>query len=155
MKKEIKNQFMQMFFRFRRNGLDYIKIADLNMTELFVMNSLSENLFNDGTRVDLAEIQNHTYVTKAAISKMFTSLEKKGYVIRETDRANRRKITVELTACGKKVVEDATEKADEVLDLVISRFGEEKVCQLISLMDQLSDITEALKSEWEQPIAVD
>lgn len=147
MDRELKNQFMQVLFRFRKSGLDYVKISDLNMTELYVMNSLSENLFSDGKNIDLAEIQNHTYVTKAAISKMFTSLEKKGYVIRETDKLNRRRITVELTPCGKETVEEAAGTASDVLDIVISRLGEEKTCQLISLLNELSDVTDEVRSE--------
>ncbi len=147
MYKEIKSRFMQVLFRFRKSGLDYVKISDLNMTELYVMNSLSENLFNDGKNVDLAEIQNHTYITKAAISKMFSSLEKKGYVIRETDKANRRKITVELTPCGKRAVEDAAGTAGEILDIVISRLGEEKTYQLIALLNDLSDVTDEVRAE--------
>lgn len=147
MEKNIKDQFMQVLFRFRKSGLDSVKISDLNMTELFVMSNLSENLFNDDKSVDLAEIQNHTYVTKAAISKMFGTLEKKGYVIRETDKTNRRRITVEMTPSGKVAVDDAATRADEILELVISRLGEESTCQLILLLNRLSDIAEEVRTE--------
>lgn len=147
MEKGIKYELMQGLFRFRKNGLEYVKIADLNMTELFVMKNLFLNLFNGTKRVDLAEIQSQTYITKAAISKMFTSLEKKGYLVRETDKSNRRKITVEITPCGKHVVEGAAKKADDVLNIVISRLGMKETCQLISLLNQFSDVVEEVRNE--------
>ena len=144
---ELKNQLMQSLFRFRKTSFDYVKISDLNMTELFVLSNLMKTHFNEGTSVDLTQIQSHTYITKAAISKMFTSLEKKGYVIRETDKTNRRKITVEITPCGKDVIEDASQKANEVLDAVFTQFGADNTHQLISLLNSFSDITEDVKKE--------
>lgn len=144
---ELKNQLMQSLFRFRKTGFDYVKISELNMTELFVLSNLMKTHLNEGARVDLAQIQNHTYITKAAISKMFTSLEKKGYVIRETDKTNRRKITVEITPCGKEVIEDASERANGILDAVFTQFGAENTAELISLLNSFSDITEDVKNE--------
>ncbi|MDR3240260.1 MAG: transcriptional regulator [Clostridiales bacterium] len=146
MDNELKKQYMQILFRFRKAGLDFPKISDVNMTELFVMSGISNNACSGDKRVDMTEIQSNTHITKAAISLMFTSLEKRGYVVRETDRSNRRKITVELTAEGEKILAEAQQKVDWTLDETLSQLGEEKAWQLISLLNQLSDILDELKS---------
>jgi DNA-binding MarR family transcriptional regulator len=143
---KLKREYIQVLFRFKKAGLDFPKISDVNMTELFVMAGISNNAFFKDKSIDLTEIQNLTHITKAAISLMFTSLEKRGYVIRETDRSNRRRITVELTTEGEKVLAEAQTQVDLMLDQTLSRLGEEKAWQLISLLHELSDISDELKN---------
>jgi DNA-binding MarR family transcriptional regulator len=144
---KLKKQYVQVLFRFRKAGLDFPKISDVNMTELFVMAGLSNNVFCDDKSVNMTEIQNNTYISKAAISLMFTSLEKRGYVIRETDRNNRRKITVELTAKGETILAEAQGQVNQMLEEILSRLGEGKAWQLVSLLNQLSDIADDIKRE--------
>lgn len=147
MDSDLKKKYIQVLFRFKKCGLDFSRIPDVNMTELFIMAGLSSNIYGIDQSVDLSEIQNHTHITKAAISQIFSSLEKRGYVIRETDKSNRRKITVALTNDGTEILKKAKEHADIMLDEILSRFGEDNAWQLISLLDRLSDIAGDLKHE--------
>jgi DNA-binding MarR family transcriptional regulator len=143
----LKKAYIQILFRFRKNGLDIPKILDVNITELFVMAGISNNIFCNDKSVNMAQIQSNTHITKAAISQMFTSLEKRGYVVRETDKTNRRKITVELTPAGERILEEAQKQVDGMLEKTIARLGEEKAWQLIGLLEELSDIAEDIKRE--------
>lgn len=145
---ELKKKFMQAIFRFRKSGMDFPKMADINMTEFFVMNGLSKNIFGQDQSVDLSQVQCHTHVTKAAISQMFTSLEKRGYIIRETDKSNRRKITVTLTQQGKEILALSQRAADKTLDEILFRLGEDKARQLVCLLSELSDISDEIKREY-------
>ncbi|MDR3242679.1 MAG: MarR family transcriptional regulator [Clostridiales Family XIII bacterium] len=147
MDSNLKEQYIQVLFRFKKAGLDFPKVSDVNMTELFVMAGISENAFCGDKSVNMAEIQSSIYITKAAISQMFTSLEKKGYVVRETDRSNRRKITVELTDAGSKILEGAKKQADQMLEQTLSRLGEENAWRLITLLNRLSDIFDEVKQK--------
>ncbi|NLZ46589.1 MAG: MarR family transcriptional regulator [Clostridiales bacterium] len=144
---ELKKEYIQVLFRFRKYGLDYPKMNDVNMTELLVMTGLSTNAIDKEEFVDLAEIQSRAHISKAAISQIFTSLEKKGYVIRETDKNNRRRIIVELTPSGEKILEEAEERVDTVLNETLSRLGNENLKQLVTLMNKLSDISDDIKSK--------
>lgn len=145
---ELKKKFMQAIFRFRKSGMDFPKMAEINMTEFFVMNGLSRNIFGQDQSVDLSQVQCHTHVTKAAISQMFTSLEKRGYIIRETDKSNRRRITVTLTQQGEKILSQSQQVADKTLDDILLRLGEEKAWQLVCLLSELSDISDEIKREY-------
>ena len=147
MESDLKRKFMQALFRFRKSGMDLPKMADINMTEFFVMHGLAENMFGKDQSVDLSQIQFHTHVTKAAISQMFTSLAKRGYIIRETDTSNRRRITVTLTRHGKEILALSQQEADKMLDKILLRLGEEKALQLVSLLNDLSDISDSIKQE--------
>ena len=147
MESELKKKFMQAIFRFRKAGMDFPKMADLNMTEFFVMNGLAKNIFAKGQSVDLSQIQCHTHVTKAAISQLFTSLAKRGYIVRETDTGNRRRITVALTPRGQEILALSQQEADRTLEKILLRLGEEKALQLVSLLNELSDIKDSIKRE--------
>jgi len=147
MNSELKKSYIQVMFRFRKSGMDFPKLAGVNMMELFVMAGLSNNSFCDDKHIDLEQIKRHTHTTKAAISLMFTSLEKRGYVIREIDKSNRRKITVVLTDAGNKVLEETKIKVDFLLDKIFTRFGEDKAWQLITLLNELSDVSDEIKQD--------
>jgi len=146
---DLKQKFIQVMFRFKKSGMEFPKKQDVNMTELFVLAGIADNSFCDGQTVNLSEIQDRLHITKGAISQIFTSLEKRGYIVRETDKNNRRRITVVMTDEGKKTVADAREQVSQMLDKTLSRLGEEKAQQIISLLDELSDITEDVRSEFE------
>lgn len=147
MENDLKKKFMQAIFRFRKSGMDFPKLADINMTEFFVMNGLSKNIFGDDNSVDLSQIQCHTHITKAAISQMFTSLEKRGYIIRETDKSNRRRITVVLTPQGTEILAQSQQQANKTLEEILLRLGLEKAQQLVELLSELSDIRDDIKRQ--------
>ena len=147
MENDLKKKFMQAIFRFRKSGMDFPKLADINMTEFFVMNGLSKNIFGDDNSVDLSQIQYHTHITKAAISQMFTSLERRGYIIRETDKSNRRRITVVLTPQGTEILAQSQQQANKTLEEILLRLGLEKAQQLVELLSELSDIRDDIKRQ--------
>ena len=148
MESDLKRKFMQAVFRFRKSGMDLPKMADINMTEFFVMNGLARNIFGKDQSVDLSQIQCHTHVTKAAISQLLTSLVKRGYIVRETDLGNRRRITVALTQQGEEILALSQQEADKTLEKILLRLGEEKALQLVSLLNELSDISDGIKREY-------
>lgn len=143
----LKKDYIQGLFRFKKSGFGFPKVSDLNMKELFVMAGLCNNIYGVDASVDLSEVQSHTHITKPAISQMFSSLEKRGYLIRETDKTNRRKITVVLTPEGEEVLKRAKEEADRMLDETLQRLGEENSKKLIALLTQLSDIADEINQE--------
>jgi DNA-binding MarR family transcriptional regulator len=146
MDEDLKEKFVLALFRFRKTGVELPRKRDLNMTELFVLGGISKKAFLKGKTVNLSEIQDHFHITKGAISQMFTSLEKRGYIIRETDKDNRRRITIELTDEGTRTIDDAEKQVNIMLDSILSRLGEEKARQLVLLLDELCDISDELKN---------
>ncbi len=78
---------------------------------------------------------------------MMNSLEKKGYINREIDKVDRRKVIVTLTKAGKEVWKETKESADNNLEEFISRLGDEKTKQLIALLNDVSDISVEMKND--------
>jgi DNA-binding MarR family transcriptional regulator len=81
-------------------------------------------------------------VSKAAISQMLASLEKRGYIRRETDTGNRRKIIITLTPKGRATVDKVKKSMDGLMAHVITRFGEEDTRLLIRLLDRFMEVVD-------------
>jgi DNA-binding MarR family transcriptional regulator len=89
-------------------------------------------------------------VSKAAISQMLASLEKRGYIQRETDTGNRRKIIITLTPKGRATVNKTKEGMDGLMAHVITRFGEEDTRLLIRFLDRFMEVVDAMPGEYTQ-----
>jgi DNA-binding MarR family transcriptional regulator len=89
-------------------------------------------------------------VSKAAISQMLASLEKRGYIQRETDTGNRRKIIITLTPKGHATVGKTKQGMDGLMALVITRFGEEDTRLLIRLLDRFMEVVDEMPGEYPQ-----
>jgi DNA-binding MarR family transcriptional regulator len=81
-------------------------------------------------------------VSKAAVSQMLGSLEKRGYIQREIDRDNRRKIIITLTEQGETAVDDAEKKMDVLMSRIITRFGEKDTRNFTRLLDRFSEVVD-------------
>ena len=97
-----------------------------------------------------AELQKKLFISKPAVSQMYKSLEKKGYIYRETDKNDRRKVVVTLTPKGHEILQQVKEYFDDRLAEIITEFGEENTIQLIELFNRFADISESLNKGDEQ-----
>jgi DNA-binding MarR family transcriptional regulator len=81
-------------------------------------------------------------VSKAAVSQMLGSLEKRGYIRRDIDRDNRRKIIITLTEQGETAVDKAEKKMDVLMSRIITRFGEKDTRNFTRLLDRFAKIVD-------------
>ena len=165
---ELKRRLLQALSRFKKTGhsisnyLTNRMHSDLNIVEIFVLNCVKEHsekgcggkspncaCGKDATAHDAA--QSTLFVSKAAVSQTLGGLEKKGYVEREIDRSNRRKIIITLTDTGKAALENSTDALDKLAASIINRFGEAKTGRLISLVNSFAELVEALNEETPPP----
>ena len=112
----------------------------LNMPEYVLMKMVSEA--TDG-RASLTHIREYLAVSKAAVSQMLSSLEKRGFVNREIDRANRRNLVVTVTAAGAEVLRQKDMEADSRLEKIISRLGIQDTAQFVRLIERMNAAVEA------------
>ncbi|MDR3305407.1 MAG: MarR family transcriptional regulator [Clostridiales Family XIII bacterium] len=143
---ELKREFLHAMFRIKRVAVNLPggKLCGeqfgVNMAELAVMKGLSaEGMDDTGRHPGLSEIREYLCISKAAISQMLGSLEKKGFITRETDPDNRRRIIVHLTDAGERVLAGVQKDFEEKIDAIIERFGEKNTKQLIRLLLRFSE----------------
>ena len=154
---DIKEQLMISMFRFRKIGMTFpaglnvqLKELDVSMAELALMKGVADNEIDSKENINIADIQNYLFVTKAAVSQMYAALEKKGYLNREIDKNNRRKLIVTLTPKGHEILGVMEDKMVQLLSKVISTVGEDNTKQLISSINCFADALEGLKDEVSQ-----
>lgn len=81
------------------------------------------------------------------ISKMLRSLEKKGMLVRETDKADRRNTNIFLTEQGEELLLEGKERMDCLFERVIAKFGEEQVDKMLVAMEEFYQV---VKEELEE-----
>jgi DNA-binding MarR family transcriptional regulator len=85
-------------------------------------------------------------ISKAAVSQMLGSLEKKGYIQREINPSNRRKIVITLTKKGKISIDNAEKSIDDLMMRIIERFGEENSRNLACLLNRFTESVDEIVS---------
>ena len=145
---QIKEQLVQLTLKIKRHSILAIAEMDsiypvglnINLSEFFLLHNIakseSENNFN------LLDIQNNTYLSKSGVSKMLAALEEKGYLIRELDKNNRRKIVITITEKGCKAIEHLDCIVDDYLTEYIKAVGEDYLKQLFTILNRLEEVNE-------------
>lgn len=143
MSKEIQNELVQAMFRLKKmmnRGLGRdLDNANITMSEFILMREVAENTKELYNSMALTEVREYLSVSKAAVSQMLNSLEKRGYIVREIDPNNRRNIIVILTEEGKTVFEKKNQEFYDRFEMVIRGIGEKDVSQFIAMINKMSD----------------
>ena len=143
MSKEIQNEFVQAMFRLKKmmnRGLGRdLDNANITMSEFILMREVAENTKESYNSMALTEVREYLSVSKAAVSQMLNSLEKRGYILREIDPNNRRNIIVILTEEGKNAYRKKNQEFYNRFEMVIQGIGEKDVSQFIAMINKMSD----------------
>ncbi|EHC4728814.1 MarR family transcriptional regulator [Listeria monocytogenes] len=95
----------------------------------------------------ISDVKEFLSVSKPAVSQMLSSLEKKGFLVRDVDKNNRRNVIVTLTDTGREVLSVELENFNIKLKKIISHLGEDDVKQMIEIVNRMILITNELNSE--------
>jgi len=152
MDENLKAQYVQTMFQFKKlmgfgigKGTAENK-SDINLTELVFMKEIADNTFDSDKNVGLSDIRGYLSISKAAVSQMLGSLEKKGYIIREIDKNNRRNLIVTLTPEGRASLANMEVEFNDNLDKLIAYLGEEDVRQLIKTINRMMEFISDLNT---------
>lgn len=156
MEKELEEQLVRSIFQFKRLaatgfGMDIMNSSSqLNMTELMLMNEIADNTVSSGNNVGISDVREYLSVSKPAVSQILNSLEKKGFILRDIDKRNRRNLIVTLTDAGRTVLESEFEKFNNKLKQIISFLGEEDVKKMIAIVNRMIEISNDLSDKENQ-----
>lgn len=143
----LKNSLIKALFRFRKVGHIFNPGNDINMGEIFLMNAILDKEICKTNHSCVSELQSMLNITKPAISQMYSSLEKKGYINREIDTNDRRKINVTLTKEGRESLVKTRQYTSNMFDEIIKNFGEDETYELIGLFNRFSDVSEEVRNK--------
>ena len=97
---EINKELFDVIMRLKRQSHGNIKLKDLYAGEfmaLRIIYKLKMNEEKDSLGVKTSDISNCMFMKKPATSKMLNNLEDKGYIIRLSDKKDRRITYIDLT----------------------------------------------------------
>ncbi|MCR5229470.1 MAG: MarR family winged helix-turn-helix transcriptional regulator [Solobacterium sp.] len=84
-------------------------------------------------KVSQKELQEHMKIQSGSVSEVITKLENKGFIQRERDDADRRRVTVSLTKAGKNCAEHRKNSGSH--EICYPLLTEEQKDQLIQLLE--------------------
>ena len=144
---EINKELFDVIMRLKRQSHGNIKLKDLYAGEfmaLRIIYKLKMDEDKDSLGVKTSDISNCMFMKKPTTSKMLNNLEDKGYIIRLSDKKDRRITYIDLTQKGIDLLEKHHKEMVDYTNLVISKLGKEDTETLVDLLNKLSDIMEDL-----------
>jgi DNA-binding MarR family transcriptional regulator len=142
----LKEQMIYALTRLKRVSWSAL-YTHMDLTTLGLMKSIERNSPGCEGNVHMVDLQEQLHVSKAAISQMAGHLEGKGWLKREINQSNRRKLTITLTDEGQAALDLAWDEFDKMLSEFIKRLGDEDAKETIRLFNRFADITESLSAE--------
>lgn len=131
------------------NLLYQLKMADLNVTELF-KGQTNINLtryvlllfLNKHGKMTQTDIQKKLQINSSAISRHLKDLQENGYVSRLRNPKNNREVFVELTEFAKKKVANCghTPEDKKLIEMFDEKFTSTEITQLSSLLAKLNEL---------------
>jgi DNA-binding MarR family transcriptional regulator len=155
MKNELHNELLRSLFVLKKftntfRPADLLKENEMNLASFTLLYYIKEHSGD----LSCEKIRQELSVTKPAVSQMLASLEKKGFLTRETNKENRRCIVLSLTEKGTSFIEKTEQETEKRLEEIIKRFGENETCNMIALINRFlsSMITDAPAVKPKRPL---
>ncbi|MDR2720645.1 MAG: winged helix DNA-binding protein [Nitrososphaerota archaeon] len=149
---QTKERLMQMAVNLRRRGIiamaemnNIPPVAGISLYEFLLLKSVAQT--DSANNFSLLTVQTTQLISKSGVSKMLSTLEKKGHLIRQTDKKNRRKIVVTLTPTGFEAIKYFDRIIDDYLTEYINAVGEDSLNQLFTIIDHLQQVSESVKEK--------
>lgn len=107
-----------------------------------VQDTMLRFLYENGGSAVPKELMEFFDVSSARVTKLLGSLEERGFVAREGDPADRRRVTVRLTPAGETYLMDLDADFRRRLAVILELLGERDAEELVRLMGRLVEVME-------------
>ena len=114
--------------------------ADIIFHEFLLLRKIQRIQTEKNDPVYPSDLSDKLNLSKSYITAVLNSLEKKELIVRTLDTADRRRLPVRITDKGRQIFDNMAAKELEQADILISGLTREKTLNLISLLNQASDI---------------
>lgn len=141
MDRQLMRELIQALMQGRHVVTTVLHDKDLSLAEFIALTCVAGNRDDSEDKVYADDLQSRLFISKPAISQLLKSLEKAGYIQREINLENRRKLNVTLTPQGREVLTDAMARYEGALAKIINTFGVEKTRQMIALNSEFLAVT--------------
>ncbi len=137
MAQQLKEAFLNALSQMKSMGMSLPNRCDFQYVELSIMQQVTQNCTEAGRCLTVSEIHRTMHISKSGVSQSLSGLEEKGYIRREIDQNDRRRIAVTATEAGRQSLAQATSCYDAMLDDLFSAYGEENTRDLVEKISEL------------------
>ena len=128
-------QFRDLYFRTDPFGLTEFLQGEMKLLSYI---SIAEHELLPG------QLSSALEMTAGRIAGILRSLEKKGYITRRTDIADRRRVLVSITEQGREYINSSSEKLEQRLDMLVAEMGSENTVRVIESLKIYSEASAAV-----------
>jgi len=130
---ELAKQFLHNSYQFRSRGHQK-KIDETMHGETFTMSYI----LRQGGIVLPSEISSEMNISSARVAVILNNLENKGFITRQIDKSDRRKVLVSLTQEGVEFTEEHNKTVINSTARMLEALGEYDAKELVRIMGRLS-----------------
>lgn len=100
-----------------------------------------QRLYLHGDDMLPSEISNDLSVSTARIAAVLGNLEKRGFITRQIDKSDRRRILVALTTEGKEIAKKQRKEIQNDMIKTLQKLGEHDAKEFVRIIGRLSEIS--------------
>ena len=123
----------------RRHGLSHAALNALAVIE------------GEGQPMLTGEVAARMHITSGTVTSLLDNLEQKQYIVRSSDREDRRRVLVDITPTAQAVLDEALPAIQQVTRLLTDRIGPERQQLLLDILAEIREAITELPAELPQP----
>jgi homoprotocatechuate degradation regulator HpaR len=90
--------------------------------------------------LDATEVAEKAFILAPSLTRMIRSLEERGFVTRHKDRADGRRVLLELAPAGRAIIDEVMADSRRIYADIYARFGAERLENLLDMLDELATL---------------
>jgi DNA-binding MarR family transcriptional regulator len=123
----------------RRYGLSHAALNALAVIE------------GEGQPMLTGEVAARMHITSGTVTSLLDNLERKSYVVRTSDRDDRRRVLVDITPTAQEVLDQALPAIQQVARRLVDAIDAEQQQALLDILDKIRQAAVELPDELPQP----
>ena len=97
------------------------------------------------------EVAARMHITSGTVTSLLDNLERKGYVVRSSDRDDRRRVLVDLTPTAQAALDEVLPAVQQVARQITDRIGVQRQQALLDILDEIRQAVAELPDDLPEP----
>jgi DNA-binding MarR family transcriptional regulator len=123
----------------RRYGLSHAALNALAVIE------------GEGQPMLTGEVAARMHITSGTVTSLLDNLERKQYVVRSSDRDDRRRVLIDITPAAQALLDEVLPAIQQVARLLVDRIGSERQQVLLDILDEVRHAAADLPEDLPEP----
>ncbi|EJC64035.1 homoprotocatechuate degradation operon regulator, HpaR [Rhizobium leguminosarum bv. viciae WSM1455] len=90
--------------------------------------------------LDASEMSERAFILAPSLTRIIRSLEERGFITKSKDAEDGRRILLQITAAGLKIINEVSPDSRTIYTAIEQRFGRERIDTLLDMLDELATL---------------